>query len=641
MSCTSSTNASRWRRTAAGSSRRAALQSASPNMRSRCSLTAEQFSQVIDAAAGRVLRLLRASSTDKAKILKTLFDCELWDALPAGSSCGWIRFTGRGRPARRGCGRCSRSTAPKARTRFPCSLRRLRRRKRRSPKHSKQRRRRAEGAGRARPRERIARLQAELQAAEKERAAAGAALQKPGRTPPRPSPRARDRSAAKTRGALERQFEALRQEQSRAGKNSGFKRKCARRKPACAGSTATRRPPRKQRETRARIEKGEEYLAGMRGAPPKALPGVLEKKRAGKTRDSLRDLHEAQKTHDIRLKALEEKDARALEKPARADRAGSRPSPPRECAEPRRRRAAPPPACSTAPCPLCGAVHHPQPAVPAEAVPSEAEFEALRAQLERCARNTRGRKAKPPPQRPPQSSPGNARRRSRPMPSPPRPTPRKSSGGSPPAPRGSPTCKKRPARRRKTAGCAAKKRPTHSSGTRRRPGEAVRHRPSGSNSSAGRPRNSATCATSRRSKPRPHARNGAAGARRTSRRAFESGRRSAAEALRRSKRRAGERRKSVSAPLRWRSRASERPLPAPAADCAEAAEKGPQADRRAARRARPHGRGARIGAADPPRPFRALPRRPKRSTAITADMRAFMACFRAKTRCACRFCSMS
>ena len=46
------------------------------------SLTAEQFSQVIVLPQGEFLRLLRASSTDKAKILKTLFDCELWDALP-------------------------------------------------------------------------------------------------------------------------------------------------------------------------------------------------------------------------------------------------------------------------------------------------------------------------------------------------------------------------------------------------------------------------------------------------------------------------------------------------------------------------------------------------------------------------------
>ena len=50
------------------------------------SLTAEQFSQVIVLPQGEFLRLLRANSTSKAEILKTLFGCEVWDALPARSS---------------------------------------------------------------------------------------------------------------------------------------------------------------------------------------------------------------------------------------------------------------------------------------------------------------------------------------------------------------------------------------------------------------------------------------------------------------------------------------------------------------------------------------------------------------------------
>ena len=43
------------------------------------SLTAEQFSQVIVLPQGKFMQLLRANSTEKAVILKTLFSCELWD----------------------------------------------------------------------------------------------------------------------------------------------------------------------------------------------------------------------------------------------------------------------------------------------------------------------------------------------------------------------------------------------------------------------------------------------------------------------------------------------------------------------------------------------------------------------------------
>lgn len=45
------------------------------------SLTAEQFSQVIVLPQGKFMQLLRANSTEKAAILKTLFSCELWERI--------------------------------------------------------------------------------------------------------------------------------------------------------------------------------------------------------------------------------------------------------------------------------------------------------------------------------------------------------------------------------------------------------------------------------------------------------------------------------------------------------------------------------------------------------------------------------
>ena len=305
------------------------------------SLTAEQFSQVIVLPQGEFLRLLRASSTDKAKILKTLFDCELWDALPGRLK---LRLDQVYR-ARQTCETRMRSLLEKHRAESPdalsVQLETLAAQKTTLAEalETAQAESRKAQAALDRANE-FARLQAELQAAEKERAAAC---------------RKKQRLQAEMREA-----------------ETGL-----RRLDGDAQAAAQ-----KQRETRARIEKGEEYLAEC-GRAAEALPGVLEEKSAlEKTRDSLRDLHEAQKTHDIRLKALEEKDARALESRlalTAQDKAVA-------AAEAARSHGAAALLAAGlldgAPCPVCGAVHHPQPAVPAEAVPSEAEFEALRAQLE-------------------------------------------------------------------------------------------------------------------------------------------------------------------------------------------------------------------------------------------------------------------
>ncbi|MFR1104920.1 MAG: AAA family ATPase, partial [Acutalibacteraceae bacterium] len=280
------------------------------------SLTAEQFSQVIVLPQGEFLRLLRASSTDKAKILKTLFGCELWDALPGRLK---LRLDQVYR-ARQTCETRMRSLLEKYRAESPdalsVQLETLAAQKTALTEalETAQAESRKAQAALDRANE-FARLQAELQAAEKERAAAGAALQKARRD-------AAEAEAAgpaiealqKTRGALERRFEALRQEQEQSRKKQRLQAEMR------EAETGLRRldgdaqaAAQKQKETRARIEKGEEYLAEC-GRAAEALPGVLEEKSAlEKTRDSLRDLHEAQKTYDIRLKALEEKNAHALE----------------------------------------------------------------------------------------------------------------------------------------------------------------------------------------------------------------------------------------------------------------------------------------------------------------------------------------
>ena len=332
------------------------------------SLTAEQFSQVIVLPQGEFLRLLRASSTDKAKILKTLFDCELWDALPGRLK---LRLDQVYR-ARQTCETRMRSLLEKHRAESPdalsVQLETLAAQKTTLAEalETAQAESRKAQAALDRANE-FARLQAELQAAEKERAAAGAALQKARRDAAEAeSAGPAIEALQKTRGALERRFEALRQEQEQSRKKQRLQAEMR------EAETGLRRldgdaqaAAQKQRETRARIEKGEEYLAEC-GRAAEALPGVLEEKSAlEKTRDSLRDLHEAQKTHDIPLTAQDK--AVAAAEAARSHGAAAL-------------LAAG--LLDGAPCPVCGAVHHPQPAVPAEAVPSEAEFEALRAQLE-------------------------------------------------------------------------------------------------------------------------------------------------------------------------------------------------------------------------------------------------------------------
>ena len=299
------------------------------------SLTAEQFSQVIVLPQGEFLRLLRASSTDKAKILKTLFDCELWDALPGRLK---LRLDQVYR-ARQTCETRMRSLLEKHRAESPdalsVQLETLAAQKTTLAEalETAQAESRKAQAALDRANE-FARLQAELQAAEKERAAAGAALQKARRDAAEAeSAGPAIEALQKTRGALERRFEALRQEQEQS---------------------------RKKQRLQAEMREAETGLRRLDGDAQAA----------------------AQKQHDIRLKALEEKDARALESRlalTAQDKAVA-------AAEAARSHGAAALLAAGlldgAPCPVCGAVHHPQPAVPAEAVPSEAEFEALRAQLE-------------------------------------------------------------------------------------------------------------------------------------------------------------------------------------------------------------------------------------------------------------------
>ena len=197
-----------------------------------------------------------------------------------------------------------------------------------------------------------------------------------------------------------------------------------------------------QADKRARIQKAKSTSRNACTAA-EALPQKLEEKNAlEKTLDSLQKLRDARETHAQRLKALAEKNDRALKSRlamtaqdkavAAAEAARSQSAAARLAADLK----------DGAPCPVCGAVHHPQPAVSAEAVPSEAEFEAMRAQLDALRTRISRRRARPPAQRLRRTSPAGRSSR-QPTPAPiPRRTHRTSRSSSPPARRSARRCRK-------------------------------------------------------------------------------------------------------------------------------------------------------------------------------------------------------
>ena len=349
------------------------------------SLTAEQFSQVIVLPQGEFLRLLRANSTSKAEILKTLFGCEVWDALPARLKQRLNHVYAK----RQDCAARMQSLLEKYQVENPEALdaqleaRAAQRETLSAALETAQAESKKAQAALDRANE-YARLQTELRTAEKERAEAAAALRKAEQA-------AADAEAAgpalealrdKTAG-LERRFETLRQERERSREKQRLADEIRTAEAALQKLVRDMQAEEQaQADKRARIQKGEAYLAECVRAA-EALPQKLEEKSAlEKTLDSLQKLRDARETHAQRLKALAEKNDRALKSRlamtaqdkavAAVEAARSRSAAARLAADLK----------DGAPCPVCGAVHHPQPAVSAEAVPSEAEFEAMRAQLD-------------------------------------------------------------------------------------------------------------------------------------------------------------------------------------------------------------------------------------------------------------------
>ena len=349
------------------------------------SLTAEQFSQVIVLPQGEFLRLLRANSTSKAEILKTLFGCEVWDALPARLKQRLNHVYAK----RQDCAARMQSLLEKYQVENPEALdaqlkaRAAQRETLSAALTAAQAESKKAQAALDRANE-YARLQAELRTAEKERAEAAAALRKAEQA-------AADAEAAgpalealrdKTAG-LERRSETLRQERERSREKQRLADEIQTAEAALQKLVRDMQAEEQaQADKRARIQKGEAYLAECVRAA-EALPQKLEEKSAlEKTLDSLQKLRDAWETHAQCLKALAKKNDRALKSRlamtaqdkavAAAEAARSQSAAARLAADLK----------DGAPCPVCGAVHHPQPAVSAEAVPSEAEFEAMRAQLD-------------------------------------------------------------------------------------------------------------------------------------------------------------------------------------------------------------------------------------------------------------------
>ena len=347
------------------------------------SLTAEQFSQVIVLPQGEFLRLLRANSTSKAEILKTLFGCEVWDALPARLKQRLNHVYAK----RQDCAARMQSLLEKYQVENPEALdaqleaRAAQRETLSAALETAQAE--SKKAQAALDRE-YARLQTELRTAEKERAEAAAALRKAEQAAADAEAAGPALEALREKNAgLERRFETLRQERERSREKQRLADEIRTAEAALQKLVRDMQAEEQaQADKRARIQKGEAYLAECVRAA-EALPQKLEKKNAlEKTLDSLQKLRDARETHAQRLKVFAEKSDRALKSRlamTAQDKAVS-------AAEAARSRSAAARLAADlkdgAPCPVCGAVHHPQPAVSAEAVPSEAEFEAMRAQLD-------------------------------------------------------------------------------------------------------------------------------------------------------------------------------------------------------------------------------------------------------------------
>lgn len=353
------------------------------------SLTAEQFSQVIVLPQGEFLRLLRANSSSKGDILKTLFACEVWDALPVRLKAKLNAVYAK----RQDCGARLQSLLEKHRAANAGELTeqigalRMQKQTLGTVLAAEQVNVKKVQAALERAND-YARLQkeygtakAELDAAVKQRTEAERAAKEAEKSVHQLGRLQEDALR------MERRAEALRQERERSAEKQTVQgeirtaestgRQLAEAVEAAKASRA---------ETLDRIEKGEAYLAGCIQAAEAVTQKQNEK---AALEDSLRRLEalQAAKAEHLRLqKVWKAQSDQALQDRLAAtaqDKAVS-------AAEASQRRNT---AASLAaglrdgiPCPVCGAVHHPDPACSADKAISEAELDALRTELETLRR---------------------------------------------------------------------------------------------------------------------------------------------------------------------------------------------------------------------------------------------------------------
>ncbi len=352
-------------------------------------LTAEQFAQVIVLPQGEFLRLLRANSTSKADILKTLFGCEVWDALPARLKTRLNAVYAK----RQDCTVRMQSLLDKHQAVNPealaAQIESLAAQKASFTATLSAQHEAAEQAQAALDRANAyARLLAEQRTAAQERDAAEALLQKAAQA-------ASDAQAAETTLRtlqaqlleMERRDEALRQEAEKAVEKQRLAADIRTAEDALRDLDAQALKAEAERlDALQRIEKGERYVEECAQAA-KALPEKLAEQSALETaRNGLRTLLDARQTHAQRLQALKEKEDGVL-KSRLSETAQDKALAAAENAH--RHGAAARLAAGLQegePCPVCGAVHHPAPAASEADTLSDAELDAMRTHLETLRR---------------------------------------------------------------------------------------------------------------------------------------------------------------------------------------------------------------------------------------------------------------
>lgn len=350
------------------------------------SLTAEQFSQVIVLPQGEFLRLLRANSKDKGEILQTLFSCEIWKSLV-------LKLSDRNKAIyakRQNCAAILQSLLEKHQVSDADGLCRQ--------IEALETQKEETEAALVTERRTLAETQAQL-----ERALAYAQLQAEEATACRELENAKRQFELAMRGAAqaeqsrralqtlqaelkehERRREALRQERAKsAEKLAVFDDICAHEAQAAQLEQAVKKAEADRQDALKRIEAGEAYSAEITQATER-LPALYDERNALETSlRRLRDRESAAKEVKNLQKTLEacrndalrdrlamtaqDKAVSAAETAMRQNRAASLAAGLRE----------------GAPCPVCGATHHPSPAAGALETVSEPELDAMRAQLEK------------------------------------------------------------------------------------------------------------------------------------------------------------------------------------------------------------------------------------------------------------------